>query len=1027
MRCSSCGQVNPESSAFCNTCGTRLTPAQSGVSPGKEISLVSPTGYVGRQRELADLNGALDEALSGHGRLVMLVGEPGIGKTRLAQELASVAEDRGAQVLWGRCYEDQGMPPYWPWTQAMRFHIRDVDHEQLREEMGSGAPDIAEVIPDLWEQYPNLEPPPHLEPEQARFRLFNSIATFLKNAAQIRPMVLVMDDLHWADTPSLAFVEFLSREIAESNLLVIGTYRDMELSRQHPLSKTLGGLARERLYQRIPLKGLDLSELGQLIQATADISPSPDLIRALQSHAEGNPFFAIEVVRLLAQEGDLTSEGSPERQAWGIRIPEGVREVIGLRLDRLTDLCNQTLTMAAVLGREFSLEHLKPLIADQAEDRLLEVLEEALQARVIDELPIGPGQYQFTHALIQETLAAELSLTRRVRLHAQIAEELETLYGVAADDHAAKLAHHFAEAEAVIGADKLIRYSLIAGERALATYAWEEAEAHFERALLAKGVPSSGQSLVKDEEAAMLLFGLARAQVAMLQRHEMTQVADRLSRAFDYYADVGDLERAVEVAGYPYAPTSGQSLGGTSLIARALRLVPSESQQAGGLLSRYGLLLALEEGDYIGAQEATSKSLSIAERERDTILEMQTMANAARADRAFNNYGETLLKSLRAIELASEHNEPLLEVAARYEAALVTRYKGDLEGSRQHAAAMLEVAEQLRDRFWLCSALNVNAAVCHATGDWQSAGGFSDRSLEASPGDSRALARRIVSDYQVGDFDQGSVHLERLIEIMGLTTPGPNFPIALPALVIPLIAEITGQADRMEIAEAAAQAVLSYQSRSANVAQVAMAGLGLLAVMRSDADLARRQYVGLLPVRGTFLQGGVNTPIDRLLGLMAQVMGDPNQAQIHFEDALVLCRKGFRPDLAWICCDYADTLLNRNESGDQEKAISLLEESLSISTELGMPPLMERVRSKLDRLVSLPAAPPAYPDGLTLREVEVLNLISQGKSNRGIGEDLVISEGTVRRHVSNIYDKIGVANRAEATRYALEHELVTSD
>ena len=917
------------------------------------------------------------------------------------------------------------MPPYWPWMQAIRSHIRDTEHEQLRSELGVGAADIAEIIAELREQYPDLEPPHELEPEQARFRLFNSITTFLKNAAQAQPMVVVLDDLHWSDTPSLSLLEFLSKEISDSNLLVIGTYRDMELSRQHPLSRTLGGLAREQLYQRIPLRGLDLEDLEQLIRITAGVAPSTNLTQTLQSHAEGNPFFAIEVVRLLVQEGELTSEGSTEGYSRSIRIPEGVREVIGRRLDRLTDRCNQTLTVAAVVGREFSLEQLKPLTEDLTEGQLLEALEAALAARVIEEIPQVVGRYQFTHALIQETLVEEITTTRRARLHARIAAALETLYGDDFSVRASELAHHLAEAEAVTGSDKLIHYSLIAGERALATYVWEEAEAHFERALVAKGVPSSGQDPVRDKEAAVLLFGLARAQMSRFDRHEMLRAADPLTRAFNYYANAGDVDRAVEVAEYPYAPMGGQGLGITGLIARALELVPANSHQTGRLLSRYGLLLVLEEGDYTGAQEAVSGALSISEREHDTILEMGTLANAARIDRVFNDYGEALRKSLRANSMARKHNDPLLEVAARYEATLALRYTGELEQARRHAEAMLEKAERLRDRFWLSSALNANACLCDATGDWPLAWGFSDRSLAVSPGDPRNLAFRTVSEYQVGDFDQGSVHLERLLEIMRLTAPGQNFPAALPALVIPLIARITGLSNRLEIAEAAARTVLSSPSVTANVAQVAMSGLGLLAVMRKDAATAREQYDGLQHVRGTMLQGGVVTTIDRLLALLARTMGNPDQAEVHFEDALTLCRKGYRPELAWTCCDYADSLLERNEPGDHEKAMSLLEESLTISTELGMLPLMERVQTRLEALNSVVASAPRYPDNLTRREAEVLQLITQGKSNRAISEELVISESTVRRHVSNIYDKIGVRNRTEAARYALRIGLVS--
>ena len=181
--------------------------------------------FVGRQREMGELKAALEGALSGRGRVVMLVGEPGIGKTHTARELAAYAETRGTQVLWGWCYEEEGAPPYWPWVQPIRFYVQQQHPEQLRSEMGPGAADIAEIVSEVREKLPDLEPPPALEPERARFRLFDSITTFLKNAAESRPLMLVLDDLHWADKPSLLLLDFLARQLTGSRILVVGCYR----------------------------------------------------------------------------------------------------------------------------------------------------------------------------------------------------------------------------------------------------------------------------------------------------------------------------------------------------------------------------------------------------------------------------------------------------------------------------------------------------------------------------------------------------------------------------------------------------------------------------------------------------------------------------------------------------------------------------------------------------------------------------------------------------------------------------------
>ena len=254
----------------------------------------------------------------------------------------------------------------------------------------------------------------------------------------------------------------------------MGTYRDMELSRQHPLAESLGELTRERMFQRVLLRGLTGQDVGRFIEVATGISPPEGLINAVHTQTEGNPLFVTEVVRLLVQEGDLTADKSFGRDSWTVRIPEGVREVIGRRLNRLSERCNEALTIASVLGREFRFEQLKGLVEETSDERLLDILDEALASKVIEEMPQSIGQYQFTHALMQETLTEEISLTRRVRLHSRIAVALEELYGSDSPSHAAELAHHYAQAEAVLGSDKLIKYSLIAGDRALSNYAFEE-------------------------------------------------------------------------------------------------------------------------------------------------------------------------------------------------------------------------------------------------------------------------------------------------------------------------------------------------------------------------------------------------------------------------------------------------------------------------------------------------------------------------------------------------------------------------
>jgi DNA-binding winged helix-turn-helix (wHTH) protein/tetratricopeptide (TPR) repeat protein len=444
--------------------------------------------FVGRGEVMTQLRGHLDRALAGTGSLVLLVGEPGIGKTRTAGELAAEAAALGARVLHGRCYEGEGAPAYWPWVQILRELVRGItDPARLRERLGAGVTDVAQLVPELHARMGEIPTAQDLHSEHARFRLFDSVASFIRSTSGERPLVLVLDDLHSADAPTLLLLRFLAGELRRARVLMLGAYRDVEVRRDHPLAHVAGELARDPNFHRIPLRGLGEDDVARFVEAAAGAASSESVVRAVYEMSEGNPFFLQETVRLFVAEGRFGA--SREEGEWRVILPQGVRDVIGRRLDTLSRDCNRLLGLAAVIGRDFALNVLHELAALPA-DEVLGLIDEAIATRIVvassaDDDAASLGRYAFSHALIRETLYEELSGPERVRLHHRTGEVLEAIYGGDIDAHLPELAHHFFQG--VPGGDvaRAVDYAERAAQSALHLLAFEEGVLQYRRALQA--------------------------------------------------------------------------------------------------------------------------------------------------------------------------------------------------------------------------------------------------------------------------------------------------------------------------------------------------------------------------------------------------------------------------------------------------------------------------------------------------------------------------------------------------------------
>ncbi|MGH2452202.1 MAG: ATP-binding protein [bacterium] len=910
--------------------------------------------FVGRGQELEALLDGLTDAFAGRGRLFLVSGEPGIGKSRLADEFAARARERGAVVLWGRCWEAGGAPAFWPWVQSIRAYLRHQSRDVIREQLAAGAADLAQMLPELRMLLPDVVAPPSVDPDGARFRLFDATTTFFRNAAAQQSLVLVLDDLHAADASSLLLLRFVARELAEIPLLIVGAYRDLEVGPDHPLSETLSQLMREQATRLLPLTGLSRPEAARLIEIAAGATPPEALVAALHAQTDGNPLFMGEVVRFLAHEGRLPDEPSPGLVR--LAIPQEVRDVIGRRIAQLSEECGSLLTLASVLGREFHLEALKRISALRT-DEMLALLDQASAARLVVDIPGAVGRLRFAHALMRESLYESIPRARRVTLHRQAGEVLESLYAPELEPHLAELAHHFLEAAPGGATDAALTYARRAAERATSLLAYEEAVRLYQMAIQILDAPGAGDQrsrcdlLLALGDAQMRTGDTPTAQETFLQAAALAREAslpEYLARAALGYGGRFVWERGDRRLP-PLLEDALAHLPGVDSVLRARLL----ARLAGGPLRH----------EPSGERRAalSLQALEMARRLGDAATLAYALECRAIAIWSPRNPHERRTLGAELIRVAGPAGDKEREFqghSIRYATLLEL---GDMPGVHAEQAAMERLADELRQPSHQWFAAVKSAGLALLAGRLDEAERRIERAL--------ALGERGGQRFAVPAFRLQTYMLRqqqgRLAEIEEAVRRSvdeyPSFTIWRSVLAH-LQAELGRRASaRQAFEQVAGDNFGSFPEDE--VWSLSLSFLAEVAAFLGDRERAATLYQLLLPYAA---QNTLSAPegstgsISRPLGILASTLQRWDEAAGHFQEALQMNEHIGAPSwMARTQYDYARMLLARDGPEDRGRAADLLTLAGATSSELDLHALSNRISPILEQLRGVAARPSA--------------------------------------------------------------------
>jgi class 3 adenylate cyclase/tetratricopeptide (TPR) repeat protein len=755
--------------------------------------------YVGRVEERALMDRARAQARAGARRVVLLAGEPGIGKTRLASHAGLRAHAEGFVVSWGACSEDVAAP-YEPWIEVCSQLVEHAPDDVLAGYVAAHGGDIARLARNLAGRAPDAPPPQSSDPDTERFLLFRAVDELLLAVGRSQPLCVVLDDFHWADGQSVALLKHVARTVEQGALLVIVTYRDSDLTKDHPLTGVLADLWRSECTERIRLSGLGSDEVAELVAAAAGHELDADgltLAGGLSTETGGNPFFVGEILRNLIESGAITFDETARR--WSVdevamsNLPESVREVVEHRIDRLGDHGREVLTVAAVIGRSFDVELLAQLV-EMSEARLLDQLEAAVQASLLRESTASVGRFDFEHALINHTLYQGLGRTRRARFHQRVAKAIEQLYGTDSDEHLGELALHWRLATPD-GRLKAAGYSLRAGQRVLDSLAPSEAARLFGDALDMLGPAATA---VRCEA----LIGLGEAQ----RQTGVSAYRETLLEAAGIASELGDADLAARAAlannrGF-VSRTGLVDAERVGAIERAIELDdPPQPARHALLLSLLAKELAFEP-DRTRRRALGDEAIALARQASDP----RTLATAL----------ESSCYSIWAPDTLATRSERARELSA-----LVAQV-GDLQVEFLARVRELSVAIELGDFGWADEALERAEAIAEQTRQptqrWNAS--FLAASVLCMRGELEASERLAEQAFQLGQeaghsdaatFYGGTIVQVRLVQgrgaevialIEGMVTENPGVPVWEAALAYtcclidrrPEAAEILGRA-----------------------------------------------------------------------------------------------------------------------------------------------------------------------------------------------------------------------------------------
>jgi DNA-binding SARP family transcriptional activator len=918
------GEAQPDAGAASGAT-TLALPIIGGIS--------AATLFVGREEELQRLRTPWLEASMSQRRLALLIGEAGVGKTRLATQFAAEVHGAGAAVLYGRC-DEEPLRSYQPFIEALRHELR---HGGLRADPDAAADlaELARILPEA-RSATAIEGAPAAaqDPETERYRLFEAIASLLRRATERAPLLLVVDDLHWADKPTLLLARHLLRHADPARLMVLGLVRDVEVGDDHPLTELIADLHRERRLHRVVLGGMSEREAEALVAARLSAPPSAAFVRGLHEQTQGNAFFIEEALRALVESHVLEPGAEAGADALeSIGVPESVAEVILRRLSRVSELARETLTIAATIGPEFDLRIVEALV-DASPEAVLAALEEAMTSGLLAEVAESVDRFAFCHALAREAIYGRLSRTRRLRLHLRVATALE-----ASGARPAALAHHFFAAREIGAAAHAVRYAVLAGEEAAQSLAYEDSVEHYRRALDAIAADPAADEAYRCD----ILLALGRVQWRGGDAAARATYTEAAASARERGA-AEQLGRAALGLGERYWEASAVRRHG-DLIAEAVRGLPdADSALRARLMGRRAenLHFSAEQGYGIAL---SADALQMARRLGDS----ETLAMALMSRHvtllAIDHLDERVALSDELVELTGAHRA--LRAEALHWRMLDFCELGTPDDARRDYAELAALATELRQPLLEHLAIGWEGVFAHLAGDVDAAERYASRSFKlagrAQVGHANSYLAGMLYTLRRQQGRMGEL-LASMQALVSGGSAGITWSAALALAQVETGDVEEGRARYAELAADGAGAVPRDWYWFLTVVLLAETACAL-----GDAEGAWELYGLLEPHAERFVQvifAANLGSVRRQLGMLAAVMERFDTAEEHFRAALAANgRIGAVLMTAETQVEYGALLARRDGEGDRDRATALAGLVEQVASPRGLNGLRRRARN----------------------------------------------------------------------------------